>query len=184
MGKAKGTIVVKAVKVLRGHKEAARKALPESLHHYLKSTILSSTWYEEAEYLELCRACAQVLSRYDGNPWELMGKVSAEIDLEEIYRSQLRPGDPLASLRNFQTVWRLHHDTGKVTVTSESPGRASVELTDYAIVSSEMCRSIGGHIRGTLSLAGAENIRLSKSLCRATGDPVCRWDARWQSRSP
>lgn len=180
MGRVKGTLIVKPVKVLRAHRKAAFKALPVPLHHYLNSTILYSNWYDEADYLAICQACAEVLSSFDADPWELMGRVSAKVDLEEIYSAQMRPGNPAASLKHFEKVWRLHHDTGKVVVTIEGAGKATVELADYATVSRDMCKSIGGHIWGTLDLSGAKDIQRTKTRCRAADDEVCRWNLEWR----
>lgn len=181
MGKAKGTIFVKPVQVLRTYKEAARKVLPESMHHYLESSILYSAWYEETEFLALCRACAQVIPASGIDPWEQMGRLSAQIDLQGIYEEQIRAGDPAVSLKRFETLWKLHHDSGEIEVTIECPGRARVDLSGYALVSSDFCKSISGHIWGTLNQSGAEDILVSKSLCRARGDGVCSWQATWRT---
>lgn len=180
LGKVKGTILVKVIKSLRSQREQAKKVLPEKLHHYLDERVLATAWFEEEDYLELMRALSKLLPDPGIPVWEFMGRESAREDFEDLYKSLVRENDPAATLKGFETLWDLRHDTGQVEIILEGPGKARIDLTDYALVSREICQSIQGHLWGTLHRGGAEEIELRKALCRARGDDQCRWEARWR----
>jgi hypothetical protein len=179
MGKVKGSLLVKPLKFLRTRKDAARAALPESMHHYLGRHILHSHWYEEDDYFAIMRACSVVMPEPDIDPWEFMGRFSARVDFEGIYAAHVWPGNPERTLKSFARLWKLRHDTGTVTVSPTGPGEARVELRDYVLVSGEVCRSIQGHIWETLHQTDVGAIEVRKALCRAEGDELCRWTATW-----
>ena len=179
MGKIKGTIVVKVVKSLRSLRNPAADPLPEGLSHYLTGRVLSTNWYPEEDYLELMRALVGMLPDPGMDIWAWMGRDSARVDLEEIYKPLLRASDPAATLQKFDNFWKMRHDTGSVAVTVTEPGRAVVELADYALAVAQICRSIQGTIWQLLASAGARSIQVRKDACRERGGPTCRWQANW-----
>lgn len=182
MGKIKGSTFVKVVKSLRSQRQRALTLLPPHLHHFLTGVILPTTWHEEEDYLEMMKALAQLIEAPEGlDVWEFMGRTSAREDFEDVYKALITPGDPTTSLRAFKTHWRLRHDTGKVHIQHQAPTRAVVEIRDYALVSSEICRAVGGTLWQTLHQAGAQEIELRKELCRARGDELCRWQVGFQA---
>ena len=67
MAKAKGSTFVGVVKYLRREGEAAKKVLPERLHHYLTDRISPATWYPEEDWLELVRAQSKLVRKPEGN---------------------------------------------------------------------------------------------------------------------
>lgn len=179
MAKVKGTIVVKIVKSLRSLHEPTTELLPPGLQHYLDERVLPTTWYPEEDYLGLMRVLAGKLRDPGMDVWEWMGRESARLDLEEIYRSLLRERDPAGTLEKFESFWSLRHDSGEPKVTLHGPGRATVELAGYGLLSGEVCRSVTGSIWQLLSSAGAQGIQVREESCRVRGAPVCRWQASW-----
>ena len=77
MGKVKGSILAKVVKALRAAGEEAREQVPENLRHYLEGRILSTTWHDEQDYLELISVLAELLPDPGMDVWEFMGRDSA-----------------------------------------------------------------------------------------------------------
>ncbi len=179
MGKVKGTIVVKIVKSLRGLRDPSVDPLPAGLGHYLTERVLSTNWYAEEDYLELMRALAGMLPNPGMDVWEWMGRDSARVDLEEIYKPLLRPNDPGGTLEKFDSFWSMRHDTGRVTVTVAGPGEAVVELADYSLISAEICRCVQGTIWQLLASSGASGIQVQKDSCRVRGAATCRWQVSW-----
>ena len=180
-GKAKGTLVVGVVKALRWFKEKGRAATPPHLHPLLDTRVLPSTWYDEADYLELLHVLASITEPPAGiEVWEYLGRQQGVASFfERSYQNLLREGDPQWTLANFPLLWKLRHDTGAATVVTTGNDRARVDLADFSIVSRDYCRAIGGTIWALLDRCGAKEIRVLKVSCRAEGKPICTWDASW-----
>lgn len=182
-GKVKGTIMAEVVKYLRSRREAARAALPPRLSRYLDTRILASSWYPEADYLELMRVIAGLIpERYleDGlSAFEVAGRNTSTSYVEGAYKTLVRKGDPLRTLSNFQALWRLRHDTGSIEVERTGERAARIELHDYALVAPEACAVIQGSFWGFLRHSGARDPKLEHSLCRARGDAHCEWHVEW-----
>jgi hypothetical protein len=181
-GKVKGSIMVEVVKFLRTHKQRARAALPPELQHYLDSRILSTSWYPEEDYLGLMRAVIQ-LRPSKGTPgvsrWEEAARETATAHFEGPYKAMLRKGDPGRTLSSMQALWRLRHDTGEFQVDLPQPGRARLELRDYALVARESCEMVQGTLWGMLHHSGARGIEIAHTQCRSRGNPVCEWQLSW-----
>jgi hypothetical protein len=185
MGQIKGTILSKVVRSLRKRRNEATPLVPPHLRHYLDERILSTTWHEEEDYFALMQVLAKLLVPPPGlDVWEYMGRDSAERDLGDVYKLMVRPGDPLATVSNLNTYWRMRHDTGRVNVTSQGPREAVVDISGYVLAGNDICRSLQGTIWQLLHTAGAKEIRIHKEQCRASGAEVCRWRARWAESSP
>ena len=77
---------------------------------------------------------------------EFMGDFAARAHAE-IYGDLLRGSG--SNSRVF-ALWSTQLDAGEMRRIREGPGRARVELQDFASPSRELCLLIGGYIRGTL----------------------------------
>lgn len=178
------------VKALRFYRSESEKALPSALRGYLDRRILPASWYDEEESFELLRALGKVLAgrreKLEDWPegldvWEFLGYSGCQNYYEGAYRSLLRSGDPGGTLRNYDKLWKLRHDTGHVGVEIQSASSAAVELRDYVIVCRELCGTVSGTIRGVLEFAGATGIEIGKRSCRVDGHSACRWQATWEN---
>jgi hypothetical protein len=176
MAKAKGTAILGLVKFLRRHRDAAVAALPAHLMHYLEARVHVSTWYPEQDLLELARAVAPMLPTSVGDPYELMGRISARDHLEGSY-AHLFAGvaEPLAIPARAFALWASMHDSGRLETTVEPPSAVRVELVDFALPSREMCRIVGGYLAETLRIVGFAAPRPVETACRLDGAPRCTW---------
>lgn len=179
--KVKGTIMTQVVKYLRSRREEGRAAVPDRLGHYLQARILATSWYPEEDYIDLMRGVVAILPP-GPNPgisgFEHASRDTADAYFEGPYSVLVRQGQPGATLKNLESLWRLRHDTGHMKIVVEG-NKALVELRGYPIVSWEMCDLIKGSIWGILSYAGAERIEVQHRTCRSKGDPECDWEATW-----
>ena len=178
MPRVKGANVLAAVKMLRANRERAIALLPARHHHYLDERILVSSWYPEADQLELLRAVSFLLPGTP-DPWMMIGRIAARGDLSELYRNMVRPGDLKDALRTFSSLWRTFHDTGELKLSLEEPGRALAALRGYAATTREMCRVIGGYVTEVASVATGRDIRTVKLGCVLDGAPECTWRLSW-----
>lgn len=181
MAKAKGTAILGLVRFLRRHRDAAAAALPAHLTHYLDERVHVSTWYPEQDLLELARVVAPMLPPSVGDPYELMGRISARDHLEGSY-AHLFEGvvEPLAIPARAFALWASMHDSGRLETAVEPPGAVRVELVEFALPSREMCRIVGGYLAETLRVAGFAAPRSVELGCRLEGAPRCAWRCHFE----
>lgn len=179
MAKVKGTTLLGAVKFLRRHKDAARAALPAHLHHYLEERVLPTSWYPEQDLAALLRVMAPLMADLAADPFELMGRGSVREHMEGVYEHLLK-GDRLTFARRVSTLWQTQHDTGRLTLVSEGPGRARYELNGYGHPSREMCATIRGYITEALVGSGFPAPRVEKRSCTLDGHGACVWECTWR----
>jgi predicted hydrocarbon binding protein len=178
--------MLNAVKTLRKYgKERALELLSPKLHKYLNDRILVSLWYPEEDQLELIRVLVQILSTTPGIPkdldvYVLMGRDVAQNDMDKLYGKMLHKGDIDETLKFISSLWGLYHDTGSMTTTIIGPGHGRVELVNYGMPSTEMCRIQIGWITELVSLAGATDVHMVETQCHARGAQSCIWDLRWK----
>jgi uncharacterized protein (TIGR02265 family) len=182
-GKVKGTIVIEVVKYLRSRKEQARPLVPAHLQHYLDSRILATSWHPEGDYLELMRVVVKLRPTTGAEPgvslWEDAARDSSAAYFEGPYKALIRKGDPGRTLTSLPALWRLRHDTGEFDVELQGPGKARLELHDYALVAREACELVQGTLWGLLHHSGANRIEFAHTQCRARGNTTCEWQVGW-----
>jgi hypothetical protein len=160
--------------MLRANRERAVALLPPKYHRYLHERILASSWYPEADQLELLRAVSFMLPG-SPDPWMMMGRIAARGDLSDLYRAMVRPGELKEGLRASSSLWRTFHDTGELRMSLDQPERVVAELRGYGASSREMCRVIGGYVTEVASMAAQREVATTKVGCTLDGAPQCSW---------
>lgn len=179
MAKVKGTNLIAAVKLLRRHRDAARASLPPALHPYLDARVLPTDWYPEEDLVALLRALAPLLRDAAADPFELMGRAALRDHLEGVYEHLLK-GDRRSLARRVSALWQTQHDTGRLAMIEQGPGRARWELTGYGHPSREMCGTIRGYVLEALTATGFGDVRITKAACVLDGDARCAWDCTFR----
>lgn len=170
-GNIKGTGIISVVRALRARRDAALRALPAGLHHYLDARVTISSWYPESDYVALMVA---FLSVYRGLTWHSAGETAAREALTGVYRNIVVPGDVGETARRMRVNWRNYHDTGLLSVELE-PSLVRVHVQDYCLVSSDVCRLNEGYFGVLLGLAGNPITSSHKLRCTVRGDAECVW---------
>jgi len=176
MAKAKGTILLGIVKYLRKHRDAALRALPPELHHYLSEKIFLSAWYPEEDLIRLIRARLRLHEGPEDEVLEAMGRMTVQGHAEGVYAHLLEGGGRGAA---SEALWSSQHDTGTLAVTRESPTTSRLDLVGYAHPSREMCRIVQAYVAETLRLSGMAEVSAEKLSCAARGQAHCAWRFTW-----
>jgi hypothetical protein len=176
VGHAKGTTLLGTVKYLRQRRTEALAILPPALHGYLDERIRTSSWYPEADLLELIRATARLVSGPTDQVLEIMGETTAR-EHAEVYGGLLNG----ASTSRAFAIWSTQHDTGELRMTEEGPSRVRFEIVGYEDPSREMCLVSQGYIKGVMVMNGASDLSVEKLACRVWGDDRCAWRAVWKA---
>jgi hypothetical protein len=180
MGKTKGSAVLGAVKLLRARKIEAAALLPAALRRYLEERVVVASWYPEEDLIGLIVTCATLLQVPGDRVFETMGALSARSHLEGVYADLLHRG-PATRAR---TLWKTQHDTGVLSVTSETPTSVTYELVGWDHGSAEYCRLLGGYFAEVHRLAGAASPTFLHPTCRSARAASCTWVVRWEPANP
>lgn len=179
MAKAKGSVLIGAVKFLRKHREQAAAVLPEFMHPYLEQTISPALWYPEEDWLALIRAIVEILPGGQQEILEKLGEVAAREHLEGLYEHLMLDPDPLILPKRCFAIWGTQHDTGECVVTIKGPEAVEVAIIGYACPTEEVCQIAAGYFREAFRLGGMANCQGRKLQCRVNGADSCRWAFSW-----
>lgn len=175
MGKAKGSVVLSAVTLLKGAKEAGRNAVPAKLLKYLDERIVVASWYPEDDLYQLILACAATFPTQSDSVFEAMGAGTAHFHLERVY-ADLMKKDPAARAR---IIWKAQHDTGDMTVAEETPASITYDLLGWEHASPKYCRVVGGYFAEIQRMVGARKPVFTHPICRSSGGDRCRFVVTW-----
>ncbi len=171
MGKTKGSVVLHAVKPLRKQRAAALGVLPPALHHYLEERIVVAVWYPEEDLKQLMSAVATLMGGPREQVFDVIGAVLAQSHMEGLY-ADLKDRSP--GLR-AHTNWKTQHDTGTLSVVSESPTAITYELVGWDHASRDYCRAINAYLTELQRMSGDRNPRSDHTTCRTRGGDRCVW---------
>ncbi len=179
IARVRGFNILDVVALLQNYRWAAEQELSEHLLAYLDERIHRYKWYPEEHFVQLYTALGRFMETEHENIWERLGQASANFIFEHRNPEIIRPYDPIATLRRVAGLWEQSHDTGYMKITSESEGRARIELIDYAFGSEEICRTSQGYFREVLEMTDATDVEVTLTRCQSTGDTDCSWTAKW-----
>jgi len=175
VGKTKGTVVLKAVKVLRSRKDEARAHLPESLHHYLEDRIMVASWYPEEDFFGLLCGCAALFPGGD-SAFEMLGAATAQDHADGMY-ADIFKRDAVSRAR---IMWKTQHDSGDLVLTEETPKSATYELRGWGYASPKYCRVVGGYFTELHRIGGAAAPSYAHPTCRSAGGDRCVFVVSWR----
>jgi len=175
VAKTKGTVILKAVKALRGRKQESLAKLPQALHHYLEDRIIVSSWYPEEDFFQLLCATAALFPGGDA-AFEMLGAATAHDHFEGMYNEIVKRD--LAS--RARIMWKTQHDSGEMVLVEQTPTSVTYELREWKPVSAKYCRVVGGYYTELHRLDGAPAPTYSHPACRANGSPACRFVVSWR----
>ena len=182
MAKVKGSAIVASVRFLRRNKDAAREALPPTLHHYLSKRVLEASWYPEEDMVPLVRAAARVLGEPERPFYEKAGRFSAQMHADGVYRHLVREGESESMARRALVLWSTQHDTGAMEMQATGNGQVRVVLRGFERPSREACLINGGYLAATFEISGYKDVQVEKQGCCLDGDPECGWTVSWSSK--
>jgi hypothetical protein len=175
VAKTKGTVVLKAVKVLRARKQESLAILPKALHHYLEERIVVASWYPENEFYGLLAGCAALYPEVENN-WEMLGAATAADHAEGMYTDIVKRD----AASRAKIMWKTQHDTGDLVVTAQTANSATYELRDWTSASPNYCRVVGGYFSELHRFDGAAEPSYTHPKCRSNGASQCVFVISWR----
>lgn len=176
MARAKGTVVVPAVKYLRSRREEALALLPPELHHYLDNRILEVSWYPESDLLTLIRVMIELLPGTMQSIVQAIGQTAAQEHREGVYSHLLQGGPtPAATF----ALWSSMHDTGRLMARRDGDDALCIDLIGYEHPSPEMCLMVEAYILESMALDGIAP-DMAKLCCQRDAGDRCSWRCSWK----
>lgn len=145
----------------------------------IAGSALASAWYPLDAYVHLIHAVANVLGDGDLRVIHELGRYEAEQDLTVVHRIFLKLMHPATMAEKTAEYWSRFHDTGEWVVTRKGNGYQGT-LRGWGAADDALCMELVGYLTRVIELAGAKDVRLRHSECRARGAAVCVFDGHWK----
>lgn len=173
--KVKGTGMVHVVKALRIRRDHVEPLLKGPLRVYLHDKILAASWYPTADLLALLATMVHFVPKSAGDPWQWMGRESAQVDLAEVYSAMIQKGNAWATLQRLPRLWRLYHDQGRMEVGVVGATRAQVMLMEFPLAHDGFAGLINGYLEEMVRVSGTvAEVRTLQAVSKQS-----RWLVSW-----
>ncbi|GEM_PF-2050790 len=146
------------------------------------ASVLPIGWYPLSLHTRLIHALDIVHGYDDLSLIVQLGRFKAERDLSTIQRMFMRFATPALMFDKTADYWRRFHDTGQWKVVRPDSNSVHATLSDWACVDAAQCRELVGYLGRVLELARTKSPVMQHTMCRARGDAVCIFEARWGER--
>jgi hypothetical protein len=135
-------------------------------------------WYPLDTYARLLWAVDRRVGHGDLAAVIEMGRFEAARDVPTIHRLLLKMVKPAFIVEKMAELWPRYNSTGRLILQRLGPEAVDVTLADWSD-DAALCASIQGYSERALSLAGARQVRLTQTSCRAKGASACIFRAAW-----
>lgn len=143
----------------------------------MQERLLVGAWYPEEDFRDLVLIFGPILKQQlPGDPWRIIGKTGAESDLADIYASRVRVGDTGWTVEQIPVGWGLFHDSGKLIVSELDDNNATLLLSGYSVMCTELAEVNAGYFDGFLIASGASSTRVE--TVHVTDDGA-QWMLSW-----
>jgi hypothetical protein len=172
----KGTVLVSVVKFLRSRRAEAAALLPSRCQAYLIERVLDSSWYPEADLVELIRVVARMFAGNQEQALFITGRAALATFLKDGKYHSLHHATALADMpRRIVALWSAQHDSGQMRMQMTSDSSGIVILSGFEHPSREMCCVLTGYIAELLSQNGLGTATVTKDACVLSGARDCTW---------
>ncbi len=148
--------------------------------HADASGLLGARWYPYAfvaDYVQTARAVV----RAEEDPF-VRELAFAGIDgsMSTVMRAMVRwLGTPQSLAARSQESWRLFHDSGIVTVTSQADRELRRSVTEWQGHNVVVCKIVAEVFTRSFGKTGVKNVRVHREECVAWGRDACVFHVRW-----
>ncbi len=186
--KAKGVLLVDHVRMIRGAKDPRLiESLPPEDREIVGSHILASSWYPYGTYARTLDVLFRDIGGSEPEVARDMGRLMASRLLAGPYAMYVKAGDPEATLRGFQIIWKNFFNFGTVRLTPEAPAPPAAGqrvlkgvIEDFPDLPKPLCFIIQGFLDKTLEMCGARERFITEVTCTAAGAPMCSYRSGWR----
>jgi hypothetical protein len=154
-------------------------ALGDDLRAMFESGFLETRWYAYELFIVLNETIDRVLGQGDMQLCYEMGRFNCDHNLTTTMRLLFKFGNIGFLLDRAAKAWGAQFDEGEMVAVKREVGKeVIVELRDHPMPNRGHCLAINGWMTRATELSGEDSFEMHE-LCRALGDPVCRFTLRW-----
>jgi len=154
--------------------------LPEADRAALKD-VQAIGWYPVEPVLRYHRVLDRLYGKGDLAVCFRAGRFSAGWSLNTVLKVFLRFRSPTWLIDRATRVWDRYHDTGRWTVTAESPNKFLGELSDFGVKDEGFCARLRGWLAGAVELTGGNNTVVNELKCACRGQDRCVFSVTWDA---
>ena len=178
----KGTLFLDYVRMLRKRKQVDwSKYLNQEDMELLNQMILPSNWYPLETYQRMGVAVLHEISKGDNEMARAWGRGAMD-ELVGIYKTLVKPGQPLDSMKKFQVLRSRFFDFEGLEVVPKEDKRVHV-IVDVAfggVADEAYAFQMLGSFERLLELSGAKNIQFEIIKKAWEGEPNSVLDISWE----
>lgn len=141
--------------------------------------VLKSAWYPFRLFVELIEEIDRRFGKGDGALVPALAGEVAKADLKTVYKVFFKFASPNFIIEKAAQVWRRYYDSGEMVIVHNRPGDVHAEVRGFETPHRTHCLSVQGWVQQTLRMSGAADCVVTHTRCRARGEPVCEFTARW-----
>jgi hypothetical protein len=144
----------------------------------LATRVLPSTHVPESLLNRLTEAAANA----KGEDLETFARRAGKAEVADavgLYRFLVAVLTPNSLLSKASNTWSSVHNTGAMSVESQTPGSARIRLHGFASVPAHCARLTGWFVRLS-EMTNAKDVRILHHECITRGDGDCVWDLSWR----
>lgn len=182
---AKGTVFISTVRFLKesfgeeGLQKVIARLAPDERQR-MGAPILASAWYPVSLLLHIIQASRDEFGASVPDLCIKMGRASADYSLTTVYSMVFKVSSPQWIISRASAVFASYYDTGKMSVSENGKGSATLVITDFADPAPELCERIAGWCGRVLEHCGAHSVRIDHIQCRCRGGKTCQYKASWE----
>ena len=135
-------------------------------------------WYPLDLHARLLRAVDTGLGDGDLSTILPIARFEAERDVPIVHHLLLQMGNPTDVAEKMAVLWPRDHTTGRLRIERRDDSAIDVTLVDWA-ADEALCLGFQHYFQRALELAGARDVRLVQSTCRARGAAECFFKVTW-----
>jgi len=140
---------------------------------------LKGSWYPFACFVDLNVKADRMLGRGDLALARVLGREAARVNLPTLYKLFYKVGSPEFIFTRAGSLWRQHHDSGRVEVIWISEHEADWRTHEFAAPHPALCRSLEGFITGTFEMMGMTDVQVREDACVLHGGAYCSLHGTW-----
>jgi hypothetical protein len=163
----------------QGFQKIAERLSPEERER-VQAPMLPSAWYPLSLLVAVMRAAKAEFGGTMPDIYREIGRASADYSLTTVYSLVFKVGSTQWIISRATAVFSSYYDTGKMVVSENGKGSATLEISDFSEPAPELCERIAGWCVRTLEHCGAKWARMEHPQCRCRGDGTCVFKATWQ----
>lgn len=183
MARIKGFAIRGLLRYAKEYEPGSIRPLIESLSAEIREVfvrpITISQLYPYEAFSELLRAIDRRFGRGDLSLCAKIGEISAERDINGIFKAALGLFGPKILLRRANILWSKYCDTGRFVPIDISDHSFLQRLEGFPEIDEAQCRLLDGFMRKFGKLVTGFEVEMRHTTCVHHGGEFCEWQGTW-----